>query len=88
MNMKKILVIIACCLLFGCNTRDTEMTNNEVVLDKGVKLLFEYDGIKVYRFCDNGRYVYFTKDAGKIEYTRTYRSGKTTYSEKVQTLCN
>ncbi len=31
-----------------------------------VSYLFEYEGIKVYRFYDNGRYVYFTNCNGEV----------------------
>lgn len=31
-----------------------------------VEYLFEHDGCKVYRFNDNGRYVYFTNCTGNI----------------------
>lgn len=31
-----------------------------------VSFLFEYDGCKVYRFLDNGQYIYFTNCKGDI----------------------
>ena len=71
----------------GC-TKDIIKTNDEVVAEKDVKLLFEYDGVKVYRFYDCDRYIYFTNTRGKVEYTRTYHNGKMVRTEKVQTLCN
>lgn len=86
--MKQIMaLIITFCLLMGC-TRDTIKTNDEVVAEKEVKLLFEYDGVKVYRFYDCDRYIYFTNTIGKVEYSRTYRNGKMRRTEKVQTLSN
>lgn len=88
MGMKQIIaIIITSCLLMGC-TKDIIKTNDEVVAEKDVKLLFEYDGVKVYRFCDCDRYIYFTNTGGKVEYTRTYHNGKMVRTEKVQTLCN
>ncbi|RHJ68442.1 DUF4884 domain-containing protein [Bacteroides thetaiotaomicron] len=86
--MKQIIaIIITSCLLMGC-TRDTIKTNDEVITEKEVKFLFEYDGVKVYRFHDCGRYIYFTNTSGKVEYERTCRNGKIVKIEKVQTLCN
>ncbi|MDL2215231.1 DUF4884 domain-containing protein [Dysgonomonas sp. OttesenSCG-928-M03] len=34
--------------------------------DYRVDYLFEHDGCKVYRFCDNGNYVYFTNCNGNV----------------------
>lgn len=86
--MKQIIaIIITSCLLVGC-TKDIIKTNDEVVAEKDVKLLFEYDGVKVYRFYDCDRYIYFTNTGGKVEYTRTCNNGKMLRTEKVQTLCN
>lgn len=86
--MKQIMtLIITTCLLIGC-TRNTIKTNDEIVAEKEVKLLFEYDGVKVYRFYDRERYVYFTNTSGKVEYSKTYRNGKMVRTKKVQTLCN
>ncbi len=86
--MKKIaIIIVASFILMGC-TDNAIKTNDEVVAEKEVKLLFEYDGVKVYRFYDCDRYIYFTNTSGKVEYSRTYRNGKMRRTEKVQTLCN
>lgn len=86
--MKQIIaIIITSCLLMGC-TKDIIKTNDEVVAEKDVKLLFEYDGVKVYRFYDCDRHIYFTNTGGKVEYTRTYHNGKMVRTEEVQTLCN
>jgi hypothetical protein len=87
--MKKIVtIIVVSCLLLGCSTKTTEKTNDEIVSSKEVELLFEYDGVKVYRFYDHGRYIYFTNTSGRVEYTRLYHVGKTICTEKVQTSCN
>lgn len=87
--MRKILtIIVASILLMGCTERNTLKTNDEIVADKEVKLLFEFDGVKVYRLYDCDRYVYFTNTSGKVEYSKTYRNGKMLKTKKVQTLCN
>jgi len=72
--MKIILVIISFFILCGC-ARDglkEERTNNH---NFKVDLLFEYDGIKVYRFHDNGRYHYFTS-RGEAIMTQAQPMGK------------
>jgi hypothetical protein len=46
-----------------------------------VEYLFDKDGVKVYRFWDNGHYHYFTT---KGETISTQTAGKTTYSENIK----
>ena len=43
--------------------------------DYDVKFLFECDGVKVYRFTDCGRRVYFTNASGMTYYQHTTRTG-------------
>lgn len=50
--------------------------------------LFTVDGITVYRFRDNDRYVYFTNRTGDVQYSYQKRVGKATKNVKVQTMCN
>jgi hypothetical protein len=45
-----------------------------------VEYLFEKDGIKIYRFLDNGRYHYFTTGGTTMS---TYHSNKQTYTEDI-----
>lgn len=86
--MKKILIIACALLLWGCDNSTGEQvipTSNPGM--RNPVFLFEVDGIRVYKFADDGRSVYFTSTPGRTEYTRTYRVGKVTHTEKVQTLC-
>ena len=53
-----------------------------------VEKLFTVDGITVYRFRDNDRYVYFTNRTGDVQYSYQKRVGKATENVKVQTMCN
>jgi hypothetical protein len=46
-----------------------------------VDLLFEKDGIKMYRFFDNGHFHYYTN---RGETLSTQQSGKTTYQENIK----
>lgn len=56
--------------------------------DVNVDLLFEHEGVKVYRFVDNGRYVYYSDARGSVEWTEVKRVGKSTIieSNKVDTV--
>lgn len=53
-----------------------------------VEKLFTVDGITVYRFSDNDRYVYFTNRTGDVQYSYQKRVGKATKTIRVQTVCN
>lgn len=54
--------------------------------DYDVQFLFECNGVKVYRFCDEGFYIYFTDANGMTKYQFTTKMGKngvtTTYRVK------
>lgn len=88
--MKKILLIIAAAgLMFGC--AGSGQSRRPAAGNKNFTpvFLFEIDGVRVYRFRDAGRYVYFTNTTGRVSYTETVstgRGGATTYT--VETLCN
>ncbi len=60
-------------------------TNNETA---DVVLLFEHDGIKVYRFVDDGEYVYFIDCRGETKYSYQVQDGKTTktVNKSIQTV--
>ena len=49
-----VLLVNASCLKPAISTRSTN--NDEIRVDE----LFTHDGVRVYRFTDDGRYVYFT----------------------------
>ena len=57
----------------------TERSNNSQI---EVELLFEKDGVKVYRFTDNGRYIYYTDARGRTEWTTTHNNGKTSTTRR------
>lgn len=54
-----------------------QSTNREVNLE----LLFENDGVKVYRFSDYGHRIYYTDARGRTSWDDTRTSGKTTVTE-------
>jgi hypothetical protein len=65
-------------MLFGACTNEP-MSKERLGKDDGfeVEYLFEKDGVKVYRFYDNGYTHYFTT-IGETISTQTIRSGKHT----------
>jgi hypothetical protein len=85
--MKRILtfytiIIVLGAILFGACINEPMSTER---LGKGdgfeVEYLFDKDGVKVYRFYDNGHYHYFTT---KGETISTQTAGKTTYNENIK----
>ena len=55
--------------------------------DYDVKFLFECNGVKVYRFMDGARRVYFTDANGMTKYQYTTRAGKFGHqTHKVQSI--
>jgi hypothetical protein len=79
--MKKLILMISIVLLAGCTKPAirSELSNNgQIVVD----LLFEKDGVKVYRFQDCGRYIYYTDARGKTEWITSRSNGKTSHTER------
>lgn len=76
---KRWACFIFCLLVTGCAREGIkeERTNNR---NFRVDLLFEHDGINVYRFHDNGRYHYFTS-RGETIVSQSKHSGKIMYYE-------
>lgn len=66
--------------LSGCakDPMSTERTDNSNIT---VDLLFEKDGVKVYRFTDSGRSIYYTDARGSTQWSTTHSNGKNNYSE-------
>lgn len=78
--MKKLLLILILGLTINSCTHDPISSSREG-LDMEVDLLFEKDGIKMYRFFDNGHFHYYTNRGETIS---TQQSGKTTYQENIK----
>lgn len=69
--MKKIillLVLVSSLMLTACEKAGTPLQTNGAKHEFDVQLLFEVDGVKVYRFFDLGEYIYFTNANGKTSY--------------------
>ena len=81
--MKRALLMLA--LVLAACSRTPESTIPAGV-DSKVDKLFTVDGITVYRFVDNGHYVYFTS-RGDVKSSYTDSCGKhCTHTQTVQTL--
>ena len=85
--MKRILtfytiIIVLGAMIFGACINEP-ISKERIGKDDGfeVEYLFDKDGVKVYRFFDNGHYHYFTT---KGETISTQSAGKTTYSENIK----
>jgi len=78
--MTKTLIILGIALLLTSCIREAQSVTHEG-FDFEVEFLFEKDGVKMYRFNDNGRYHYYT-DRG--ETISSQENGKTTYEENIQ----
>ena len=69
MKSQKKLLLLGCFILIftSCNIYkpliQSKADNNETY---SVDYLFEHEGCKVYRFMDEGRYVYFTNCTGTV----------------------
>ena len=81
--MKKSLWLALCLVLLGCSkdpVSSTSTNNPDVTLS----LLFEHDGVKVYRFYDGGHAVYYTDARGKTAWQQS--NGKTSSPKSVETV--
>ena len=77
--MKKLLLILAISISLTACVKGVK-PEGTVTEQYGVTLLFEKDGIKMYRFYDDGRYHYFTTKGDTIS---SQTSGKTSYEENI-----
>lgn len=81
--------LFALVLLCGCEDRKGTLVElNGQKNDYSLTFLFEIDGVKVYRFRDGGKDVYFTNSSGHIKYEHTTRVGKRVSIHREQTVCN
>ena len=80
----KLLIIISSILLLSCGPerRPIETSRHG---DYDVHLLFEKDSCKMYRFTDNGNYIYWCNCEGKVSY-QYETGGKVRTTHKVETV--
>ena len=85
--MKKIIVILAIVLMITSCKKEHETSGVHITpaqakeIQYDVKFLFEKDGIKIYRFYNEGRYHYFTTNG---ETMTSQVSNKTSYEDNIQ----
>lgn len=58
------VIMTLCIFLFGCKKQALETTSDG---DFEIEFLFEKDGVRMYRFEDDGKTVYFWSDQPKQE---------------------
>lgn len=78
-------IILVCCSVFallGC-TKEAVSTNSTNNSEVKVELLFQHEGVKVYRFYDGGRRIYYTDARGKVEYNT---GGKNNVTHSIETV--
>lgn len=81
--MKKILIIFIVLFLCGCSIEPTQtaLTNNKKV---NVDILFDFDGVRIYRFSDAGDFRYFAKAIKDTDVktfdSHTVSTGKSSYT--------
>jgi hypothetical protein len=88
--MKK-LAFIALALLvalaLGSCAREPLATKSTENPNFDVAILFDFDGVRMYRFYDDGHFVYFAKKLDNNVSTSWQQSeGKTSYFAKVETI--
>lgn len=85
--MRNVWFVALLCGVVGCANEpvSTSKTNNPHV---PVSLLFERDGVKVYRFEDGGDYHYYADARGSVMSSNAVSNGKTSYTvhEEVPTI--
>jgi hypothetical protein len=86
-------ILLACCFVFviiitaiACDNRQPMKVEQTENTEYKVELLFVHNGCNIYRFEDQGRYIYYTDCRGKVEYSYTVSDGKTSHTEYVQNL--
>lgn len=94
MKKNTILLLLSIFLISGCEDcggprgepRPVHAANKGENYD--VRLLFEVDGVKVYRFYDGEGHVYFTNTNGITRTERAIRAGNVAQTVPVVTYCN
>ncbi len=81
-NVLGIIVLSGC--LLACYDEQPINTTHSNNPHYDVSKLFTKDGYTVYRFVDWGRYRYFVTPEGRTE--TEHSSGKTTFSEEIDTI--
>lgn len=83
--MKSILIVCAFIVLtlLGCKGKSKSTVTDG---DFNIEFLFEKDGCKIYRFKDNGRFIYWANCEGRMSKDVYHGTGKISYTEHQQTI--
>jgi len=79
--MKKLLLLSIAILFISCKKESESKVYLGKNKDFEIEFLFEINGIKMYRFRDNGRTHYFTNKGETIN-TQNYSNGKHHYTHE------
>lgn len=79
-----LLSILLVAMFSSCAGNGQSVQTSKSSGNYDVQFLFEVDHVKVYRFYDAGRWIYFTNTNGSCAYT--YHNGKV--AEHIETMCN
>jgi hypothetical protein len=82
--MKKIILLISFAFIFSSCVKDAKESVQKG--DFTVEFLFEQNGCKMYRFSDNGRYIYWADCTSKIQYNYNDQTGKTVITHQVESI--
>jgi len=77
------IAVMGCMLLIAC-TKPAQSSEQSSNPDINVETVLVKDGIKVYRFFDGARYIYYTDARGATSFTQT--EGKTQVPVRVETV--
>lgn len=82
--MKKLLLVFLALICVSCAKEGTYVPSQNAKDDFKIEYLFEQDGVKIYRFRDNGRTIYFATGNGRMTdstSTSTGRKSATTFDD-------
>jgi len=82
-------ICIVCIIISFYSCKKTELKNSQELITNGsfqLEFLFEQNGCKMYRFEDNGRFIYWTDCQGKIQSDYERNNGKHRKYYKEETI--
>jgi len=78
-----VIFILAVFIFSGCVKYSKETVQNG---DFTIEFLFEYNGCRMYRFKDGGRFIYWSDCQGKIQADYTTQQGKSTVTHNAESI--
>lgn len=75
--MKKLIIIFLTLMIVSCAKEGTYVSSENAKEDFEIEFLFACDGVRIYRFYDNGRARYFATGNGRMtDSTHSESAGK------------